>query len=123
MNISKSFSGSKEGYCFACHKSINGKKSKECNDCYEKFCLEHIKVDEKAFSAICSKCFRNKVHLEVSMEMETQILNAKSHLNNLKSKLKSTKKEMNNFSVVIDKIQSSLLTKEKMHQKKLESIN
>ena len=119
MKTFKSSSGSKEGNCLECDKLIKGKKIKECNDCLEKFCKKHIKVDENTFSSICSKCFRNKIHLEISMEMGSQILHAKSYLKDLKAKLKFSKNELSSLKNFIDKVSALLLTNETSHQKKL----
>ena len=118
---SKSLTGSNEGHCTQCHKGIKGNSAKVCSECSLKFCDKHIKINDNEFTAICSKCFRSKIHLEVSMEMESQILGAKSHLHELKGKLKSSKKDLTIKHTTIDKIQNLLKANEKSHEKKIEN--
>jgi DNA repair exonuclease SbcCD ATPase subunit len=80
--------------CTLCHKELKRKKLIECNDCSRLFCRLHIKVNELDCSSLCADCGKKKLHLEISMEMEADILSAKSELKSLQQSLKKAKHEL-----------------------------
>jgi hypothetical protein len=94
--------------CFLCYKVLKEKKSKVCSDCSHKFCKKHIKVNEEDFTSTCVKCFKIKIRLEISMEMETQIFESKKELNLLKEKLKTSKKDLTQMNGTILKLEESI---------------
>ena len=122
MSSSKSFSGISEGRCFACNIILSGKKIIECNDCSNVFCKSHIKINQKDFSTVCSSCFKKKIHFEISMEMEAQILEAKAQLNSIKEKLKNGKLELTSLKQKIEKNSEILAANLKIHNRKVENI-
>lgn len=120
MSASKSLSGTNEGFCSLCIKGIKGKKAKTCSECQENFCKDHVKGND-SFSSTCIRCYRSKVHLEVSMEMGSEIFKAKTHLNDLKVRLKNSKKDLEAKAAAIETMQKLLETNEKAHSNKTEN--
>ena len=122
MSTEKSPQESKSNQCFVCNKSVADKKIIECNDCCENFCKDHIKVDELTHSSICYPCFKSKIHLEVSMEMQNQMTEAKTSLNTLKDKLKNCKKDLSNKKAAVERYESQVKINEKGYLRKFENL-
>lgn len=110
------------GLCFECSTEMKKKRLKECTDCTQLFCKKHIKVNDNDYSTLCSPCIKRRVHLEVSMDMEKEILDHKSELRDLQSKLKSCKKDLQS----LESSQSTLTEKkkscEKSHKKNIKRL-
>ena len=107
--------------CYDCSKPISGKKAFECQDCGELYCTDHIKLNNKDHSAICLSCFRKKIHLEVTLEMESESLAASTQLNTLKEKLKNCKKDLSNKKTTIERHQNQIKINEKTYLRKFEN--
>lgn len=101
------------GNCFECSDEIKKKRLKECTDCNQLFCKKHIKVNDNDYSTLCSPCIKKRVHLEISMEMEKEILDHKSELREVQSKLKTCKKDLQS----LESTQATLTEKQKSSRK------
>ena len=114
-------SGDGNNVCTACSIGISGKKAIECNECYDFFCKEHVKVNESTHSVLCFDCIKKKIFLEVSMEMETPLLEAKTMLSTLKEKLKTCKKDLTSKTSTLDRLENQIKIGEKAYLRKFES--
>jgi chromosome segregation ATPase len=108
--------------CHVCLKPITEKKSTECTDCSQVFCKDHIKVNETDYSSRCAQCFKAKIHLEVSLELENEMVESKVQLNTFKEKLKNCKKDLSNKTSTIERLENQAKIAEKTHQRKLETL-
>lgn len=108
--------------CAVCQKELSGKKSIECNDCSEHFCKLHIKRSDNDFSAVCHECTKIRIHLEVSMEISSQIIEAKSELNSLKEKLKLSKQNLSSLDSKKKSLKSDLQSKTSAFQNNIELL-
>jgi chromosome segregation ATPase len=108
-------------HCYDCSKQISGKKAIECAECGENFCKDHVKLNESDHSAVCLPCFKKKIHLEVTIEMEAEMLAAKTQLNTLKEKLKNCKKDLANKKAAIERYENQAKISEKTNFRKFEN--
>lgn len=113
--------GNRNSACYSCSTPISGKKSHECNDCSEYYCKDHVKINEISHSTTCTDCFKKKIFLEVSMEMENQVLEAKTQLNTVKEKLKNCKKDLANKAATLERLESQIKINEKSYQRRFEN--
>ena len=108
--------------CCVCMKTLSNKKIIECNDCSETFCKDHIKVDDTSHVATCTDCFKKKIYLDVSSEMETQVLDAKAQLSTLKEKVKTCKKHLKDKKATIERLDGQVKINEKKYARKFENL-
>ncbi|OMJ68824.1 hypothetical protein SteCoe_33618 [Stentor coeruleus] len=108
--------------CYDCSKPIAGKKALECIDCGEFYCKDHVKANDSDHSSICFSCFRKKIHLDVTLELESQMIEAKTQLNSLKEKLKNCKKDLSNKKTTIERHQAQVKINEKTYTRKFETL-
>ncbi|OMJ82748.1 hypothetical protein SteCoe_16452 [Stentor coeruleus] len=108
--------------CEVCQKKLLIKKAIECNDCNKYFCKLHIKSREDDFLVVCHECIRKRIHLEVSMEISSQIIEAKSELKSLKEKLKLSKQSLSSLDSKKKSIISNLQSKSKNHEENIEKL-
>lgn len=108
--------------CFKCAVVVKRKKANNCSDCGESFCKDHIKASESEFSSICIQCLKKRVHLEISMEMETQILHFKSELRNVRANLKNSKKNLEETEESIEEMTAKQKKSKKKHAKQVKKM-
>lgn len=112
----------KSSKCTECSKSIRDKKIFECLDCSEEFCKDHVKQNETDHSILCFPCFKKKIHLEVTLEMENETLSCKSELETLKAKLKTCKKDLESKKTTIERCENQIKINEKTYLRKFENL-
>ena len=114
--------GNLKGGCYECGKVSNGKTKIECCECGEVFCKEHVKFKEQDHSTTCLQCFRKKIHLEVTLEMEKETLGAETELNSLKAKLKTGKKDLASKKSLKERHENQIKINEKTYLRKFENL-
>lgn len=112
----------KNTVCYECSKPASGKKGFECIDCGEIYCKDHTKQNEKDHSSLCLSCFRKKIHLEVTLELESESLSSKNQLETLKEKLKNSKKDLSSKKATVERHQNQKKINEKTYSRKFENI-
>lgn len=108
--------------CFECLTELKKKRLKECTDCSQLFCKKHIRVNDNDFSTLCSPCIKKRVHLEISMGMETEILQHKSELRDVQSKLKTCKKDLQSLESTCTSLSDKLKSSKKEHKKTIKRL-
>ncbi|OMJ69694.1 hypothetical protein SteCoe_32525 [Stentor coeruleus] len=108
--------------CEVCQKELSGKKVIECIDCSKYFCKLHIKRIDNDFSSVCHECTKKRIHLDISMEISSQIIEAKSELNSLKEKLKLSKQSLSSLDSKKKSLKSDLNSKTKSYQENIEKL-
>ena len=108
---------SESSKCFECSTETRKKNLKECTDCSQLFCKKHIRVNDNDYSTLCSPCLKKRVHLEISMGMETEILQHKSELREVQSKLKTCKKDLQSLESTFASLSDKLKSSKKEHKK------
>lgn len=115
--------GNPKNVCYECRKIVSGNKKIECTECGEISCKDHIKLNESDHSATCLDCFKKKIHLEVTLEMESESLEAKSQLESLKTKLKNSKKDLARKKTTKEHQENQIKINEKTYQRKFETLS
>lgn len=108
--------------CYECGKVGVGKNKIECCECGEVCCKEHAKYNEQDYSTTCLQCFKKKIHLEVTLEMENETLEAETELNSLKAKLKMSKKDLANKKSSKERHENQIKINEKTYLRKFENL-
>jgi hypothetical protein len=109
--------------CYTCLKAVSKKELGTCSDCSEVFCKTHFRVDPKDGKEHCVKCFYEYIRSDVDLEMKNELKVLNNKLYKLKEQISASKKDKNNKTQSIDRLQKLSANNQSIYDQKIETLS